>query len=105
AGDFGPLAAQAMALVGKVTAPEINVVNMIPAHFARNRVAGARNVGCTMFETDRLPPDWVAQCNAMDAIWVPSEGVRDMFVASGVRVPVSVVGLDAVASPYLPPPA
>jgi glycosyltransferase involved in cell wall biosynthesis len=105
AGDFGPLAAQALSLVGRVPAPEVNVVNMIPQHFAKNRIAGARNIGCTMFETDRLPADWVVQCNAMDAIWVPSEWVRGMFVASGVRVPVSVVGVDAVASPYVPPPA
>jgi glycosyltransferase involved in cell wall biosynthesis len=105
AGDFGPLAAQAASLLGRVPAPEVNVVNMIPPKFGQYRVAGARNIGCTMFETDRLPEDWIAQCNAMDAIWVPSQWVREMFVASGVRVPVSVVGVDAVASPWVAPPA
>jgi len=105
AGDFGPLAAQAAALLGRVAQPETNIVNMIPPRFAEYRVAGARNIGCTMFETDRLPADWIAQCNAMDAIWVPSEWVREMFVASGVRVPVSVVGVDAIEAPYAPPPA
>jgi hypothetical protein len=104
AGDFGPLAAQAASLVGRVTAPQVNIVNMIPPRFADYRVAGARNIGCTMFETDRLPDDWLAQCNAMDAIWVPSEWVRDMFIASGVQVPVSVVGVDAPDLPVAPPP-
>jgi glycosyltransferase involved in cell wall biosynthesis len=105
AGDFGPLAAQAAALVGRVQAPQVNIVNMIPPRFADYRVAGARNIGCTMFETDRLPGDWLAHCNAMDAIWVPAEWVRDMFLASGVTVPVSVVGVDAIDLPVEPPPA
>jgi hypothetical protein len=105
AGDFGPLAAQALALLDRVQAPEANIVNMIPPKFAQYRVPGARNIGCSMFETDRLPADWVTQCNAMDAIWVPSQWVRGMFVASGVRVPVSVVGVDAPPSPWVEPPA
>lgn len=105
AGDFGPLATQALARAGAVAAPELNVVNMIPAKFAQYRVEGARNIGCTMFEADRLPADWVAQCNAMDAIWVPSQWVREMFLSSGVRVPVSVVGVDASAAPWQAPPA
>ncbi|MEO8160202.1 MAG: hypothetical protein ABI588_02190 [Arenimonas sp.] len=102
--DFGPLAAQAMALVDAVPAPEINIVNMIAPHFERYRLAGAKNIGCTMFESDRLPADWVGNCNAMDAIWVPSQWVREVFIASGVRVPVSVIGVDAVAAPYQPAP-
>lgn len=104
AGDFGPLAAQALARVGAVPAPEVNIVNMIPGKFAQYRVAGAKNIGCTMFESDRLPADWVTQCNSMDAIWVPAEWVREVFLASGVRVPVSVVGVDASASPWRAPP-
>ena len=103
--DFGPLAAQAMALVDQVPDAEVNVVNMIAPHFARHRLPGAKNIGCTMFETDRVPSGWVGHCNAMDAVWVPAQWVREMFIASGVTVPVSVVGVDAQAQPYAPPPA
>lgn len=104
AGDFGPLARQALARVGAVATPEINVVNMIPNKFAQYSVPGARNIGCTMFEADRLPTEWVGQCNSMDAIWVPAQWVREVFIASGVQVPVSVVGVDAIAAPWQPPP-
>lgn len=41
-------------------------------------------VGRTMFETDTLPAEWVANCNAMDAIWVPSEFNRHTFATAGV---------------------
>ena len=37
-----------------------------------------------MFETDRLSPDHVRRCNAMDEIWVPTESVRQVFATSGV---------------------
>lgn len=97
--DFGPLGAQALSLLDRHHDAEVNIINMIPLLFERYMLPGAKNIGYTMFESDRLPDDWVERCNAMDAIWVPSDWVRDMFVASGVRVPVSVVGVDAVAQP------
>jgi glycosyltransferase involved in cell wall biosynthesis len=47
-------------------------------------VNGRYRVGRTMFETDRLPEDWVAYCQAMDEIWVPSSFNWKTFVAAGV---------------------
>ena len=48
--------------------------------------AGAKyHIGRNMFETDRLPNDWVRQCNLMDEIWVPTEFNRKTFVESGVE--------------------
>jgi hypothetical protein len=104
--DFGPLGAQALSLLDRHASADVNIVNMVPPLFERYMLPGAKNIGYTMFESDRLPDDWVARCNRMDAIWVPSEWVRGVFVASGVRVPVSVVGVDAVAhDPDATPPA
>jgi hypothetical protein len=97
--DFGPLAAQALALRERHAQADVNVVNMIPAWFEKLRLPGAVNIGYTMFEADRLPDDWVVACNRMDAIWVPSAWVRGVFQASGVTVPVSVVGVDAAPVP------
>jgi glycosyltransferase involved in cell wall biosynthesis len=48
--------------------------------YAPGRVRIAR----TMFETDRIPPDWVTRCNQMDEVWVPTEHNRRAFAASGV---------------------
>jgi glycosyltransferase involved in cell wall biosynthesis len=45
---------------------------------------GRVRVGRTMFETDRIPRDWVARCNQMDEIWVPTAHNREAFAASGV---------------------
>ena len=45
---------------------------------------GRVRVGRTMFETDRIPEDWVARCNQMDEVWVPTEHNRAAFAASGV---------------------
>lgn len=54
-----------------------------PPHFRQDHKAIA-NIGRTMFETDRVPPEWVAACNAMDEIWVPSEWNLKTFARSGV---------------------
>jgi glycosyltransferase involved in cell wall biosynthesis len=95
--DVGALGGQARALLDRHAQADVNVVTMIPPLFERYRLPGARNIGFTMFEADRLPAAWVPMCNAMDALWVPSEWVRDMFLASGVTVPVHVVGVDSFA--------
>lgn len=41
-------------------------------------------IGRTMFETDRISASWVAQCNRMDEIWVPSRFNVETFAACGV---------------------
>ena len=103
AADFGELGAQAERLIGNADSADVNIVNMIPPLFERYRLPGARNIGYTTFESDRIPAAWVGQCNQMDAIWVQAEWVRDVFAASGVVVPISVVGVDAIQRPAHPP--
>lgn len=55
------------------------------------RVPDRLNIGLTMLETDGIPRDWVDRCNAMDAIWVPSQSVKRVFHQSGVIVPIQVL--------------
>jgi glycosyltransferase involved in cell wall biosynthesis len=38
----------------------------------------------TMFETDRILPEWAETCNRFTAVWVPTEFNRQTFVRSGV---------------------
>lgn len=59
--------------------------------FAAGR--GARRIGFTMLEIDRLPPEWVRQANLMDEIFVPSTFNAETFRTSGVERPISVVPL------------
>lgn len=54
---------------------------------------GARRVGFTMLEIDRLPREWVRQANLMDEIFVPSTFNAETFRRSGVERPITVVPL------------
>ena len=47
--------------------------------------AAAVNVCRTIFETDRIPADWVEPCNEYDFVWVPSEFHMAAFARSGVE--------------------
>jgi glycosyltransferase involved in cell wall biosynthesis len=61
----------------------IHVQHTFPRYYQYNRKAIA-NVGRTMFETDRLPEQWVRTCNRMDEIWVPTDFNIETFSRSGV---------------------
>ena len=50
-------------------------------------------IGFTMLEVDGIPKHWVAACNRMDEIWVPSTWGKERFEACGVTRPVHVVPL------------
>lgn len=47
-------------------------------------------IGFTVWETDRLPVEWVEACNDMDAMIVPSRFNMEVFAESGVKVPIHV---------------
>ncbi len=55
--------------------------------------SGRYKVGYSMLEVTGIPSDWVAQANALDEIWVPSEFNRETFSASGVTRPIRVMPL------------
>ncbi len=61
------------------------------------------SIGRTMFETDRISPDWVASCNRMDEVWVPSQYNVETFAASGVERSKLVVIPGAVDSEFFDP--
>lgn len=99
--NFGVRGALLDSMVGKARpgVTRTNIVNMIPPLFQNFRLPGVKNIGFTTFEADKIPASWVAQCNAMDAIWVTSKWNAEVFKSSGVNVPISVVGADADISP------
>jgi glycosyltransferase involved in cell wall biosynthesis len=53
-------------------------------HGPPSRWAAGTRMGRTVFETDRIPEAWVAACNAVDEVWVPSRFNLETFSASGV---------------------
>lgn len=54
--------------------------------------AGPR-IAVTMFESTKLPADWIAPLNDMHAVVVPSKFCGTVFRDSGVTVPIHVVPL------------
>lgn len=63
----------------------IGVINYTPDFYHRvkfHRVV--KTVGCTLFETDRIPESWVSCLNNMDEVWVPSRFNYHTFSKAGV---------------------
>lgn len=52
------------------------------------RKAKSYSVGFSYWETNRLRKDWVADMNKMNEIWTASEWAKEVFIDSGVKVPV-----------------
>src|SRR5690606_1119683 len=86
--------------------PTVELTHMPACYFAP-LARGAVRIGRTMFETDRLPADWVRACNRMDEIWVPSTFNARTFAESGVReekIRVLPLGVDTQRfHPGVPP--
>jgi glycosyltransferase involved in cell wall biosynthesis/GT2 family glycosyltransferase len=119
-----PQAARRLGALVVTEAPDrfINVVHSFPA--ARVMIGGSkgtfplvehfkphpravRNIGRTMYETDRIPQEWVASCNQMDEVWVPTDFNIETFSRAGVardklfRVPGAID--TKLFDPRLPP--
>jgi glycosyltransferase involved in cell wall biosynthesis len=117
-------AARRLGALAVTEAPDrfINVVHSFPS--ARMMVGGSnrtfplvehfkphpravRNIGRTMYETDRIPEIWVHNCNQMDEVWVPTSFNIETFAKAGVareklfRVP-GAIDID-LFDPRLPP--
>ncbi|XP_076951440.1 uncharacterized protein LOC143624764 [Bidens hawaiensis] len=60
-------------------------------------------IGRTMFETDRVNPEHVRRCNAMDMVWVPTEFHVDSFVKSGADPDKVVKVVQAVDTEFFDP--
>lgn len=62
------------------------IVHSLPPHFDLVKIPKVyKRIGCTIFETDRIPKAWVKPCNEMDEIWVPSHFNLKTFSESGVK--------------------
>lgn len=63
-------------------------------------------VGYTMAESDHIGEEWVKACNGMNYIVVPNFFYKDVFIDSGVAVPIKVIppGIDVEKFPYFDRP-
>lgn len=68
-----------------VGAYPVGVVHYEPPYYPGVRFRNVvKTIGCTIFETDRIPAHWVPFLNNMDEVWVPSRFNYDTFSRSGV---------------------
>lgn len=64
---------------------DILINNRLPMDY---HISDGYNIGFTYWETTKLPSSWVDSMNNMDEIWTTSSWAKDVFINSGVRVPV-----------------
>ncbi len=71
------------------------LVHTVPEYFPdwvdREKAAGKRVFGYTVWELERLPDHWPAILNRLDGVIVPCHWNVQVFRASGVTVPIHVV--------------
>lgn len=93
---FGDKGAVCKQLLGKRIGAYTNIVNMVPPLFKKFKKNECMNIGFTMWEASKLPSLWVDICNDMDAIFVPCNYNKKIFMESGVDKPVYVIqpGID-----------
>ena len=56
-------------------------------------VNGGPKLAVTMFESDKIPDDWVEPLNDCDAIVVPSQFLVKVFKSAGITPPIHVIPL------------
>ena len=82
------------ALIAATSAPvghDIVIAHSPPEFWPLGFERGKRNIGCTAWETDRLPAHWRALLRTADRIIVPSRQNRETFLHSGLDRPVFAV--------------
>lgn len=82
----------------------IGIIKTTPQLFKNN--TSDYRIGYTMVENTMINKEWVEVCNGMDAIFVPSPYLLDVFKECGVTVPIKVVkqGVDSRKFPYISRP-
>ena len=80
-----------LAATSRPIACDTVVAHTVPEHWPGLFEPGKRNVGYTVWETDRAPAHWRTLLDRADRVLVPCEMNRETFVAAGVRAPVRVV--------------
>lgn len=64
---------------------DVFINNTLPSSY---KISNGYNIGFSYWETTRIPKDWVDKMNKMDEIWTTSKFIKNVFIESGVTVPV-----------------
>ena len=67
---------------------KIKILHITPDLYPKYTEEGKYHIGRLVWETDKLPKEWVEPCNLMNEIWTTTPSSRDVMVKSGVTVPI-----------------
>ena len=70
---------------------KINLIHLTPENWPKFIQKDKYNIGYTVWETDKLPKSWVGLINQVQEVWVPSQWNKEVFISSGVTIPIRVV--------------
>lgn len=65
------------------------------------RIESPYRIIYTMFESDKIPNDWIDYLKAADEVWVPSNWCRDVFANAGIKAEVVPLGYDDDTFKYI----
>ncbi|MCR4285076.1 MAG: glycosyltransferase, partial [archaeon] len=86
--DYGIGGAISNALQNRDIDYKIKIIHLTPDLYPRYVEEEKYNIGRLMWETDKLPKEWIEPCNAMNEIWTASEEMAKMIIDSGVTTTV-----------------
>lgn len=90
--DLGEASEVIYSLIDKDIEYDTVVIHTTPEFWSRYREDNKRNIGYTVWETDALHYTWPDYINNnVDCVLVPCDWNKDVFISSGVSVPVYVV--------------
>lgn len=75
-------------LEGRDIPYKIKILHITPDLYPKYIEKGKYNIGRLVWETDKLPKEWVDPCNQMDEIWTTTEPCAEVIRKSGVTVPI-----------------
>jgi len=75
----------------RVSSDSPYVQQCVPDTYDFSEKGKRKLIGYTPFEALGIPDRWRIKMNKMDEIWCPSAWNRDMYLNSGIEVPVRVV--------------
>lgn len=71
----------------------VNIIFDMPSNCRKLYDRNMVNIIYTMFESNRLPKSWVENISILDYCIVPSNEIKDMFIESGVMIPIHSIEL------------
>lgn len=89
--DMGKLGDLVKSLISEDGTTYVRILHATPPNYSKLVKGRHYNIGYAAWETDKLPNDWVPMINILDEVWVPSTHNKEVFINSGVTIPITVV--------------